>query len=85
MLVTFESMGIGIGMGVRGAKAALCFMAFLWSWTCGNGLLSPKGVNFEGKFKKFLQKNGLLSLEALNFESNLQNPHLFFFSSQCKL
>ncbi|XP_068302667.1 protein NSP-INTERACTING KINASE 1-like [Pyrus communis] len=47
MLVTFESMGIGIGMGVRGAKAALCFMAFLWSWICGNGLLSPKGVNFE--------------------------------------
>ncbi|CAB4274655.1 unnamed protein product [Prunus armeniaca] len=34
-------------MTMRGAKAALCFMAFLWSWTYGNGLLSPKGVNFE--------------------------------------
>ncbi|PQM39398.1 protein NSP-INTERACTING KINASE 1 [Prunus yedoensis var. nudiflora] len=34
-------------MTMRGAKAALCFMAFLCSWTYGNGLLSPKGVNFE--------------------------------------
>lgn len=34
-------------MGMRGTKAALCFVAFLWFWTYGNGLLSPKGVNFE--------------------------------------
>lgn len=47
MLVPFEAMGMGMGMRMRGTNAALCFLAFLWSFTCVNGLLSPKGVNFE--------------------------------------
>ncbi|KAL6135447.1 hypothetical protein ACLB2K_067675 [Fragaria x ananassa] len=34
-------------MRMRGVKVALCFVAFVWYWICGNGLLSPKGVNFE--------------------------------------
>ncbi|XP_030452230.1 protein NSP-INTERACTING KINASE 1-like [Syzygium oleosum] len=31
----------------RGEEAALCLVAFLWIWNSANGLLSPKGVNFE--------------------------------------
>lgn len=35
-------------MGMREIEeAALCFLAFLWFWSCANGILSPKGVNFE--------------------------------------
>ncbi|XP_050384340.1 protein NSP-INTERACTING KINASE 1-like [Argentina anserina] len=33
-------------MRMQGAKAVLC-LAFVCCWICGNGLLSPKGVNFE--------------------------------------
>lgn len=46
-LVVFERMRM------RGVKVALCFVAFVWYWICGNGLLSPKGVNFEGKVWNF--------------------------------
>ncbi|XP_030550581.1 protein NSP-INTERACTING KINASE 1-like isoform X1 [Rhodamnia argentea] len=31
----------------RGEEAALCLVVFLWIWNSANGLLSPKGVNFE--------------------------------------
>ncbi|PON58023.1 LRR domain containing protein [Parasponia andersonii] len=34
-------------MGMKGTEAALYFLAFLWFSTSANGILSPKGVNFE--------------------------------------
>ncbi|KAK9034938.1 hypothetical protein V6N11_076990 [Hibiscus sabdariffa] len=34
-------------MGMRRKKVGFYFMAFLWYWVPINGLLSPKGVNFE--------------------------------------
>lgn len=30
---------------------AICFVAFLCFWTTANGLLSAKGVNYEGKLR----------------------------------
>lgn len=37
----------------RGEEAPLCLVAFLLIWNSANGLLSPKGVNFEGKMGAF--------------------------------
>jgi len=33
----------------RGGEAAICLVVFFWFWSSSNALLSPKGVNFEGK------------------------------------
>lgn len=30
---------------------AICFVAFLCFWATANGLLSAKGVNYEGKLR----------------------------------
>uniref|UniRef100_A0A2P2KHI5 BRASSINOSTEROID INSENSITIVE 1-associated receptor kinase 1 n=1 Tax=Rhizophora mucronata TaxID=61149 RepID=A0A2P2KHI5_RHIMU len=33
---------------MRRRVRAICFVTFLWFWATAHGLLSPKGVNFEG-------------------------------------
>lgn len=38
-------------MGLIRREAALCFLALLCFWTSANGLLTPKGVNYEGRVK----------------------------------
>ena len=43
--------GVGESIGEVRAEAAVCILALFWFWTCAYGLLSPKGVNFEGKLQ----------------------------------
>ncbi|KAK6255640.1 hypothetical protein SCA6_016945 [Theobroma cacao] len=38
---------ISSSMAMTRREIAFCFMAFLWFWAPTNGLLSPKGVNYE--------------------------------------
>lgn len=41
---------------MRGEKAVLCCVAFFCLWTSTSGLLSAKGVNYEGNWTSFLVK-----------------------------
>jgi hypothetical protein len=38
-------------MAMRRREVGLYFVACLWLLTSVNGLLTPKGVNYEGNFK----------------------------------
>ena len=38
-------------MAMRIREVGFNFVVFLWFSTAANGLLSPKGINYEGNFK----------------------------------
>lgn len=52
-------------MGVKRANSSLCCVLLLGLWACVHGLLSPSGVNIEGKSGHMLQQV-------------LHHVHLFF-------
>jgi len=35
-------------------EAFVCFVTLFLFWSCANALLSPKGINFEGKLQIFV-------------------------------